>query len=78
MYIPPVARFDGQHHGSLLHSEGANTIALALSWFPSLATYARYREPSLQDAQRLAAFAHAERTRCIIGYKRGTFGPVRG
>ncbi|MCC4603419.1 NIPSNAP family protein [Xanthomonas campestris] len=47
----------GQHHGCFLPSEGANTIALALFSFPSLAEYARYREASLQDAQCLAAFA---------------------
>ncbi|WP_323228736.1 NIPSNAP family protein [Xanthomonas floridensis] len=61
-----------------LPSEGANTIALALFSFPSLAEYARYREASLQDAQCLAAFAYAERTRCIISYERSFFRPVPG
>lgn len=76
LWIPLVEKFGGQHHGYFLPSEGANNIALAMFSFPSLATYEHYREQSRADAECVAAFQHAEDTRCILSYERTFFRPV--
>lgn len=76
MWIPLVNRFGGTHHGYFLPSEGANTIALALFSFPSLAEYEQYRTSSFADADCQAAFRFAEDTRCIVSYERTFFRPV--
>jgi hypothetical protein len=76
MWIPLVNRFGGTHHGYFLPSEGANTIALALFSFPSLAEYECYRTASLVDPDCQAAFRHAEDTRCIVSYERSFFRPL--
>jgi len=76
MWIPLVNRFGGTHHGYFLPSEGANTIALALFSFPSLAAYEQYRARSFADADCQAAFRFAEDTRCIVSYERTFFRPV--
>lgn len=76
LWIPLVERFGGRHHGYFLPSEGASNVALALFTFPSLAAYEHYRERSLEDAECQAAFAYAERTRCILSYERSFFRPV--
>jgi len=76
LWIPLVARFGGQHHGYFLPSEGANNIALALFTFPSLATYEKYRQDSMQDPDCLAAFQYAQDTQCILSYERSFFRPV--
>ncbi len=78
LWIPLVERFGGRHHGYFLPAEGANNVALALFTFPSLAEYERYRERSLEDAECQAAFAYAERTRCILSYERSFLRPVFG
>jgi hypothetical protein len=57
-------------------SEGANTVALALFTFPSLADYERYRQQSFVDPDCQAAFKYAEETRCIVSYERSFFRPV--
>jgi hypothetical protein len=76
MWIPLVNRFGGTHHGYFLPSEGANTIALALFSFPSLAEYEQYRVRSFADPDCQAAFRFAEDTRCIVSYERTFFRPV--
>lgn len=76
LWIPLVTRFGGQHHGYFLPSEGANNIALALFTFPSLATYEKYRQDSMQDPDCLAAFQYAQDTQCILSYERSFFRPV--
>ncbi|MBT3145448.1 NIPSNAP family protein [Neptunomonas phycophila] len=76
LWIPLVNKFGGQHHGYFLPSEGANNKALALFSFPSLATYEKYREKSLEDIECIQAFAYAEETKCIVSYERSFFKPV--
>jgi hypothetical protein len=76
MWIPLVERFGGTHHGYFLPSEGANSIALALFSFDSLAAYEQYRTQSKNDAGCIAAFEYAEQTRCIVSYERSFFRPV--
>lgn len=70
MWIPLVNRFGGTHHGYFLPHEGANNIALALFSFPSLAAYEEYRQKIKTDRDCQAAFAFAEKTRCIVSYER--------
>ena len=77
-WIPLIARFGGHHHGYFLPSEGANNIAHALFSFPSLATYEEYRRLSWEDPDCRAAYAFAERTRCIVSYERNFLRPVLG
>lgn len=76
MWIPLVKRFGGTHHGYFLPSEGASNVAYALFSFSSLATYEEYREKSFRDPDCQAAFAFAERTRCIVSYERSFLRPV--
>jgi len=76
MWIPLVNRFGGTHHGYFLPHEGANNIAVALFSFPSLTTYEEYRRLIQTDAECQAAFAFAERTRCIVSYERSFMRPV--
>jgi NIPSNAP len=76
MWIPLVNRFGGIHHGYFLPHEGANNIAYALFSFPSLAEYEIYRTKILTDPDCLAAFAHAERTRCIVSFERSFMRPI--
>jgi NIPSNAP len=76
MWIPLVNRFGGIHHGYFLPHEGANNIAYALFSFPSLAAYEIYRTKILTDPDCLAAFAHAEQTRCILSFERSFMRPV--
>lgn len=78
MWIPLVEKFGGKHHGYFLPSEGANTIALALFSFSSLAAYEKYRSDSLSDSECQAAFAFATQTKCILSYERSFFRPVFG
>ena len=76
LWIPLVERFGGTHHGYFMPSEGANNVALALFSFPSLTSYEKYRQQSLQDPECIAAFAYADQTRCIFSYERSFFRPV--
>lgn len=76
MWIPLVNRFGGIHHGYFLPHEGANNIAIALFSFPSLAAYEEYRTKIREDEECLAAFAFAEKTRCIVSFERSFFRPV--
>lgn len=76
LWIPLVNKFGGQHHGYFLPSEGANNIALALFTFESMAAYEDYRKRSMQDDECIAAFAYAEKTRCIVSYERSFFNPL--
>lgn len=76
LWIPLVNKFDGQHHGYFLPSEGANNIALALFSFPSLAKYEQYRIDSLEDEACMAAFNYAKQTGCVLSYERSFFKPV--
>ncbi len=76
MWIPLVNKFDGMHHGYFLPHEGANNIAIALFSFPSLAAYEEYRGKIKTDPDCQAAFAFAEKTRCIISYERTFMRPV--
>ena len=76
MWIPLVNRFGGIHHGYFLPHEGDNTIALALFSFPSLAAYEEYRDKIRRDEECRAAFAFAEKSRCIVSYERSFMRPV--
>ena len=76
MWIPLVNRFGGTHHGYFLPHEGANNIAVALFSFPSLAVYEEYRRRIQTDGECQAAFAFAEKTRCIVSYERSFMRPV--
>jgi NIPSNAP len=76
VWITLVNRFGGVHHGYLMPSEGASNIALASFTFPSLAAYEAYRTASFSDPECLAAFAFAQRTKCILSYDRTFFRPV--
>lgn len=76
LWIPLVNRFGGQHHGYFLPSEGANNIALALFTFESMAAYEDYRKRSILDDECVAAFAYAEKIRCIVSYERSFFNPL--
>jgi hypothetical protein len=76
LWIPLVERFGGTHHGYFLPHEGASDIALALFTFDSLADYETYRKRVAKDADCKAAFAYAERTRCIRRYERSFMRPV--
>ncbi len=76
MWIPLVERFGGTHQGYFLPHESANDLALALFSFPSLAAYETYRLNSREDADCLAAVAHAERTQCIRRYDRQFLRPI--
>lgn len=76
LWIPLVEKFGGNHHGYFLPSEGANNVALALFSFRSLADYEEYRRKMAEDPECLAAFAFAERTRCILSYERSFMRPV--
>lgn len=76
MWIPLVNRFGGTHHGYFLPHEGANNIAIALFSFSSLAAYEQYRNAIGTDADCRAAFAWAEKTRCIVSFERSFMRPV--
>ncbi|MGL4489266.1 MAG: NIPSNAP family protein [Rhizobiaceae bacterium] len=76
LWIPIVNRMGGDHHGYFMPHEGANNIALALFSFPSLAAYEDYRTRMAVDAECQAAFAMAEKSRCIISYERTFMRPV--
>jgi hypothetical protein len=76
LWIPLVERFGGTHHGYFLPHEGASDIALALFAFDSLADYETYRKRVAEDVDCKAAFAYAERTRCIRRYERSFMRPV--
>lgn len=76
MWIPLVEKLGGRHHGYFLPHEGANNIALALFSFDSLAAYEEYRRKMAEDPECIAAFAFAERTRCILSYERSFMRPV--
>ena len=78
LWIPLVQKLGGVHHGYFLPHEGANNIALALFSFPSLAAYESYRHQMAGDAECQAAFALADRTRCILSYERSFMRPVFG
>lgn len=76
LWIPLVEKFGGNHHGYFLPHEGASNIAYALFSFPSLAAYEDYREKIVDDPDCMAAFKHAEDTRCIKSYERSFVRPV--
>lgn len=78
MWIPLVNRLGGTHHGYFLPHEGANNIAVALFSFSSLAAYEEYRRVIQTDQECQAAFAFAEKTRCIVSYERSFMRPVLG
>jgi NIPSNAP len=77
IFVPLIGlpRFGGIHHGYFMPHEGAN-IAYALFSFPSLVEYEIYRTKILTDPDCLAAFAHAEQTRCILSFERSFLRPV--
>ena len=75
-WIPLVNRYGGNHLGYFLPHEGANNIAYALFNFPSLTTYEKYRNDSLEDADCNAAYRIAEESSCIISYERSFLRPL--
>jgi hypothetical protein len=76
LWIPIVNRMGGTHHGYFMPHEGANDVALALFSFPSLAAYEDYRHRMAKDPECQAAYAFAEKTRCILSYERSFMRPV--
>ena len=76
LWLPLVERFGGRHRGYFLPAEGASDLAIAVFDFDSLAAYEAYRRDSLEDPDCIAAYEHAERTRCIVSYKRTFMRPV--
>lgn len=76
MWIPLVERYGGTHHGYFLPKEGANNVAYALFSFPSLAEYETYRTATVGDPDCLAAWQHAEKTRCIVSFERTFLRPL--
>jgi hypothetical protein len=78
LWILLVNRFGGIHHGYFLPHEGANTLALTLFSFPSLAAYETYRQQVLTDEACQAAFAFAETPRCIRSLERSFLRPLFG
>ncbi|MEP1034191.1 NIPSNAP family protein [Ekhidna sp.] len=76
MWIPLVNKFGGTHHGYFLPHEGANTVAVALFSFDSLAAYEIYRAESMDDVVCQAAYAHAQETKCIVSYERSFMKPI--
>jgi hypothetical protein len=77
MWIPIVARFGGVHHGYFLPHESNSDLAVALFSFPTLAEYETYRISSMSDPECQAAYAHAEKTKCINRYERQFLRPVQ-
>lgn len=77
LWIPLVERFGGVHHGYFLPHESNSDLAVALFSFPSLADYETYRKSSQSDPECQAAYAHAEKTKCIIRYDRQFLRPVK-
>lgn len=78
MWIPLVEKYGGTHHGYFLPKESASDVAIALFSFESLAAYERYRIDKANDPECQKASDYAERTRCILGYKRQFLEPVLG
>lgn len=76
VWIHLVNRMGGKHHGYFLPHEGANDVAWAMFSFPSLADYESYRKEMAQDPECQAAFALAEKTRCIRSFDRTFTRPV--
>jgi hypothetical protein len=76
VWIHLVNRMGGTHHGYWLPHEGPNNIAHAAFSFPSLAYYEDYRRRMAEDAECQRAYAHAERTGCILSYDRSFTRPV--
>lgn len=76
MWVKLVERFGGAHHGYYLPHESNSDLAVALFSFPSLAAYETYRTESMTDPECKEAYAHAERTRCIISYERQFLRPI--
>ncbi|MCA9130180.1 MAG: NIPSNAP family protein [Planctomycetales bacterium] len=76
MWIPLVKRFGGEHHGYFLPYESNSDLAVAIFSFPSLALYEIYRRDSASDSDCQAAYAFAEKTRCIISYERQFLRPI--
>lgn len=76
VWIHLVNRMGGTHHGYFLPHEGANDRAWALFSFPSLAAYEDYRTEMAADPDCQSAYAHAQKTRCILSYDRTFTRPV--
>jgi len=76
LWIPLVNKFGGIHHGYFLPHEGANNKALAIFSFPTLAEYEQYRILSLKDSACKEAYSFAEKSNCIISYKRTFMKPI--
>jgi hypothetical protein len=76
VWIHLVNRLGGTHHGYWLPHEGPNNIAHCAFSFPSLADYEAYRVKMANDAECQAAYAFAEKTRCIVSYERSFTRPV--
>ncbi len=75
-WIHMINRMGGTHHGYWFPHEGPNNIAYCHFSFPSLAAYEDYRERMAKDVECLAAYAFANKTRCIISYERSFTRPV--
>ena len=60
----------GNTSGYFLPHEGANNIALALFSFSSLPANEDYRQRINDEVKRQVAYDSADRTRCILQYKR--------
>jgi hypothetical protein len=78
LWMSLVRRMGGDHHGYFLPHEGANNVAIALFSFPSLAAYEGYRRRMAADPECVAAYAYAEKTRCVISFERSFMRPDFG
>ena len=75
-WIYLVEKLGGQHHGYWLPHEGPNDVAYANFSFESLAAYEAYRVEMAADPECQAAYAFAEKTRCIVSYERSFTRPL--
>ena len=76
VWIHLVNRMGGQHHGYFLPHEGASDVAWAMFSFPSLTAYEAYRKEMATDPECQAAYAFAQKNRCIRSYDRTFTRPV--
>lgn len=67
---PIIERCGGDLIGYWLPKEGANTFALALIEFSSLAAYETYRERLAADTEARENFAHGIDSGCIVAETR--------
>lgn len=73
---PIIERCGGSLIGYYLPKEGANTFALALIEFPSLADYELYRQRLAEDPDAQRNIADARAARCMLAETRSFLRPL--